>query len=102
MVIRNIQNDIPDIDSLGLPEILKKIMMVKNGLILVVGGGDSAVDLSPDTCQKVDHYPDVAGKIMGQFLNVSKVAITLRESLSASRIKRLSQMKNMSHFSSPL
>jgi twitching motility protein PilU len=38
MVIRNIQNDIPDIDSLGLPEILKKIMMVKNGLILVVGG----------------------------------------------------------------
>ena len=37
MVIRNIQNDIPDIDSLGLPEILKKIMMVKNGLILVVG-----------------------------------------------------------------
>ena len=38
MVIRNIQNDIPNIESLGLPEILKKIMMVKNGLILVVGG----------------------------------------------------------------
>ena len=33
MVIRNIQTDIPDMDTLGLPEV-----MVKHGLILIVGG----------------------------------------------------------------
>jgi twitching motility protein PilU len=38
MVIRNIQTKIPTIDNLGLPEILKKVIMVKRGLILVVGG----------------------------------------------------------------
>jgi twitching motility protein PilU len=38
MVIRNIHTKIPTIDTLGLPEILKKIIMAKRGLILVVGG----------------------------------------------------------------
>jgi twitching motility protein PilU len=38
MVIRNIQTEIPDMESLGLPEIMKKIIMVKHGLILIVGG----------------------------------------------------------------
>ena len=38
MVIRNIQTEIPSMDSLGLPEILKKVIMTKRGLILVVGG----------------------------------------------------------------
>ena len=38
MVIRNIKTEIPSMDSLGLPEILKKIVMAKRGLILVVGG----------------------------------------------------------------
>ncbi len=32
----------------------------------------------------IDKYPQVAGKIVSQFPNVSKVAITLRESVSAS------------------
>ena len=38
MVVRNIQTEIPTMDSLGLPEILKKVIMAKRGLILVVGG----------------------------------------------------------------
>ena len=38
MVIRNIHTQIPTMDSLGLPEILKKVIMAKRGLILVVGG----------------------------------------------------------------
>ena len=38
MVVRNIQTDIPTMDSLGLPEVLKKVIMAKRGLILVVGG----------------------------------------------------------------
>ncbi len=41
MVIRYIQNKIPSIESLGLPIILKKIIMEKQGLILVVGATGS-------------------------------------------------------------
>lgn len=41
MVIRYIQNKIPSIESLGLPGILKKIIMEKQGLILVVGATGS-------------------------------------------------------------
>lgn len=33
---------------------------------------------------EIDHYPDVAKKISEQFPNISRVAITLRESISAS------------------
>ena len=39
MVVRNIQTQIPNIDKLGLPKILKKIMMQKRGLVLFVGYG---------------------------------------------------------------
>jgi twitching motility protein PilU len=38
MVIRNIQTEIPQMDTLGLPEVMKKMIMVKHGLILIVGG----------------------------------------------------------------
>lgn len=46
MVIRNIQTEIPDIDKLGLPEVLKKMIMVKRGLILFVGGTGSGKSTS--------------------------------------------------------
>ena len=38
MVVRKIKVEIPPFDSLGLPPILKKLPMLKRGLILVVGG----------------------------------------------------------------
>jgi twitching motility protein PilU len=38
MVLRRIVTDIPDIDQLGLPQILKEIVMSKRGLVLFVGG----------------------------------------------------------------
>ena len=41
MVIRSISTDIPDIKKLGLPDILSKLIMEKNGLILFVGGRGS-------------------------------------------------------------
>lgn len=41
MVIRYIKSKIPSIESLGLPEILKKLIMEKQGLILVVGATGS-------------------------------------------------------------
>jgi twitching motility protein PilU len=41
MVIRYIKWDIPSIDELGLPQVLKKIVMNKTGMILVVGSTGS-------------------------------------------------------------
>ena len=38
MVIRKIKVDIPSLESLGLPPVLKTISMLKRGFILVVGG----------------------------------------------------------------
>lgn len=38
MVIRRIVTDIPDVDSLGLPSVLKEVVMSKRGLVLFVGG----------------------------------------------------------------
>jgi len=46
MVIRNIVTEIPRIDDLGLPEILKKVIMYKRGLILFVGGTGSGKSTS--------------------------------------------------------
>lgn len=38
MVIRRIVTDIPDADDLGLPHVLKEVVMSKRGLVLFVGG----------------------------------------------------------------
>lgn len=46
MVIRHIRTDIPTPESLGLPPILKKIIMQKRGLILFVGGTGSGKSTS--------------------------------------------------------
>ncbi|BBL71940.1 PilT/PilU family type 4a pilus ATPase [Methylogaea oryzae] len=46
MVIRNIKTDIPQADNLGLPPILKQVIMEKRGLILFVGGTGSGKSTS--------------------------------------------------------
>lgn len=38
MVVRRIVTDIPDVESLGLPDVLKEVVMSKRGLVLFVGG----------------------------------------------------------------
>ncbi|WP_057832084.1 PilT/PilU family type 4a pilus ATPase [Colwellia sp. TT2012] len=38
MVVRRIITDIPDVDDLGLPSVLKDVIMSKRGLVLFVGG----------------------------------------------------------------
>ncbi|TKB47125.1 PilT/PilU family type 4a pilus ATPase [Thalassotalea mangrovi] len=38
MVIRRIVTQIPDVDELGLPQVLKDVVMSKRGLVLFVGG----------------------------------------------------------------
>ncbi len=46
MVIRNIKVDIPNADKLGLPQILKDVIMEKRGLVLFVGGTGSGKSTS--------------------------------------------------------
>ena len=46
MVVRSIKIQIPDADSLGLPQILKKLIMQKRGLLLFVGGTGSGKSTS--------------------------------------------------------
>ena len=46
MVIRNIKVDIPNADSLGLPQILKNVIMERRGLVLFVGGTGSGKSTS--------------------------------------------------------
>ena len=46
MVIRNIKVEIPSADQLGLPEVLKQVIMEKRGLILFVGGTGSGKSTS--------------------------------------------------------
>jgi twitching motility protein PilU len=46
MVVRNIVTTIPKMEDLGLPEVLKKVIMVKRGLILFVGGTGSGKSTS--------------------------------------------------------
>jgi twitching motility protein PilU len=46
MVIRNIVTDIPNLEMLGLPDVLKKVVMLKRGLILFVGGTGSGKSTS--------------------------------------------------------
>jgi len=46
MVIRNIKTEIPQMDELGLPDILSKIIMSKRGLVLFVGATGSGKSTS--------------------------------------------------------
>jgi len=45
-VLRTITVDIPDFDKLGLPPVLKDVIMTKRGLVLVVGGTGSGKSTS--------------------------------------------------------
>lgn len=53
MVIRHIITDIPTVDSLGLPQVLKDMVMRRRGLILVVGATGSGK--STTLAAMIDH-----------------------------------------------
>jgi twitching motility protein PilU len=46
LVIRTIASEIPSINKLGLPDVLKDIIMTKNGLVIMVGGTGSGKSTS--------------------------------------------------------
>ncbi|MGZ5053300.1 MAG: PilT/PilU family type 4a pilus ATPase, partial [Methylobacter sp.] len=53
LVIRVIAAEIPNFDKLGLPPILKEVMMNKNGLVIMVGGTGSGKSTS--MAAMIDH-----------------------------------------------
>ena len=63
MVVRHIQFDIPSMESLKLPRILKQVIMEKRGLILFVGGTGSGKSTS--LASLIDHRnSNVTGHII--------------------------------------
>ncbi|RZS58365.1 PilT/PilU family type 4a pilus ATPase [Sphaerotilus mobilis] len=58
MVFRTIPKDLPSIDKLGLPHILKDIVMTKRGLVIMVGATGSGKSTS--LAAMVDHRNTVA------------------------------------------
>ncbi|MCP4331274.1 MAG: PilT/PilU family type 4a pilus ATPase [Gammaproteobacteria bacterium] len=65
MVIRYIKWDIPSIDDLGLPQVLKEIVMGQTGLVLVVGSTGSGK--STTLASMVDHRN---GEVGGHILTI--------------------------------
>ncbi len=59
IVARNIQTEIPNLDELGLPEILKDVITAKNGLVLFVGGTGSGKSTS--LAALIDHRNSARG-----------------------------------------
>jgi len=53
LVIRVIASEIPNFDKLGLPPVLKDVMMNKNGLVIMVGGTGSGKSTS--MAAMIDH-----------------------------------------------
>jgi twitching motility protein PilU len=59
IVARNIKTEIPKFDDLGLPEVLKNVIMYKRGLILFVGGTGSGKSTS--LAALIDHRNSNSG-----------------------------------------
>jgi twitching motility protein PilU len=53
MVIRNIKTDVPSFEKLGIPEVLKKVVMAKRGLVLFIGG--AGMGKSTSLAALIDH-----------------------------------------------
>jgi twitching motility protein PilU len=84
MVVRTIVNDIPTLDQLALPPILKELVMTKRGLVLVVGATGSgkstslAAMIHERNCSSAGHIVTVEDPV--EFVHQSQQSlITHRE-----------------------
>jgi len=53
LVLRTIETEVPNVDKLGLPPVLKEIIMTKRGLVIMVGGTGSGKSTS--LAAMIDH-----------------------------------------------
>ena len=53
LVLRTIETDVPTIEKLGLPSVLKEVVMTKRGLVILVGGTGSGKSTS--LAAMIDH-----------------------------------------------
>ena len=53
LVLRTIETEVPNMDKLGLPEVMKEIIMTKRGLVIMVGGTGSGKSTS--LAAMIDH-----------------------------------------------
>ncbi len=59
LVLRHINTDVPTVDTLGVPSVLKDMVMARNGLILLVGATGSGK--STTLAAMIDHRNSSAG-----------------------------------------
>ena len=53
LVVRAIETEVPNIEKLGLPEVMKDVIMTKRGLVIMVGGTGSGKSTS--LAAMIDH-----------------------------------------------
>ena len=53
LVLRTIETDVPTIEKMGLPEVMRDVAMTKNGLVIMVGGTGSGKSTS--LAAMIDH-----------------------------------------------
>jgi len=97
LVLRHINTDVPTIDSLGVPQVLKDLVMERNGLILVVGATGSGK--STTLAAMVDHRnANSGGHILTledpiEFVHNHKKAIVAQREIGTDTKSYLNGMK---------
>ncbi len=98
MVIRHIKSEIPDVESLRLPSLLKDLVMVKRGLILVVGATGSGK--STTLAAMIDHRnSNATGHILTiedpiEFLHNHKKSIVNQREVGIDTLSYANALKN--------
>ena len=98
MVIRTIANEIPHFEKLGLPPVLKEIIMAKRGLVLVVGGTGSGKSTS--LAALIDHRNRTqAGHIITvedpvEYVHQSKMSLVTHREVGVDTLSWHQALKN--------
>src|SRR5690606_37417823 len=62
LVLRRIETNIPKIDDLGLPEVIKELAMVKRGLVIFVGATGTGQSTSLASMRSEEHTSELQSR----------------------------------------